>query len=1032
MMLNVVHHRAGMDLDTLVRNLLEKSEDGADALQESVIRITEEIVQHGTVGIPMIVFDVLGKDDLPLNLKLAASNLLKTFIQKVGFDQLCEPDKSALKERIYPTILLCSELVRKELLIVFRHVLRSEPTTIIPSLMPSLIDGLESVEKNAQFLQSALPFIEVFGVIASLYDYNPLMMEDVPQVFAALPSIETLMSHLLSSTLAHVENIKDQKEFVSACRMLIIVLKSLYSLTLMKLHPSLREKPVFDMWLSFFVKVIQIPIVEGSLSDANGGNHPLWIAKKWVVRILHKMILRHGNPKISPPDMKPFALYFRKTHAPMLIESLLEFILFSEEPSQMNSKVVAGIFNLIGPAMHLSSCANVIIPNVQRIIFEFAFPCVCFNMEKDGKLWDSNPSEVVRRNHDPMGQFDSVPSAVDNLLQEIGRANPKIIRKAVKNLILIMENHPSSEKKYGAMMMLGSVAETLGKKRGGMVDQLERIISTYVVSELTAPEPFVRMAACLTLKRYSFITFQPELLENIISLIVTLLEDDQIAVRVEAGIALQRLMCSTSGEAVKTILKSNIQHVLDCFLRITEDSEDDELISALEHIVADAKDVLAPFAIPIVKRLSEFLQKMITMPIAENDFDKESSMAMSQISTLSAISNVLECVRTSNQTVGEILEILIPLLHSILESDIFVDMMEETLNILNFLTFSPLSLSDETWELFPLMWNVIKTHGLEEELDSFLPIIVNYIVVGKERFVAGIDGEPSFFKNILFEMISHSIERRQDGDGNIDGECEDENVHGLLWAPARLLDVLLQHCVGELDDYLESYLRMTVTLISRLQSASTRVLLYNIIASAFIYNARLTTRILAQHNILHGVLTEWKNLVPNVNRRYDQRLWVLGFVSILNFLPSCDQMDTAMLESIVHSCIQLLESLGDGARGGRLQEHVAESDMEELAGDLNDVPFLQEDILGGEEEEEDDDENIDAFELINEDELQSDDVFVSPHDEKNVDDVFCSSIQELMNTLRDAGESLQSSLSSATFSSLSALMSSHGYTDCWM
>jgi importin-7 len=490
---------------------------------------------------------------------------------------------------------------------VIKEVIRIEFPNGVPHLIPSVLEGLGTDD-----LSVIVCSLSVFRVIAKVCSFRPheerlSLFEAVGVVF---PSIEQLMEYLFSSVFADMENLKDAEMYSQVGDVLVLIMKCFYNSTNLELGPYFLDETVFDRWSNYMAQVIQIHPVQGKYSDITDTHHPLWISKKWTLSILFRMFVRHGNPHFCSEDCKPFANRFQTHYAPVFCELLLGVLFNSNEYPHMAPKVLTGIFNFFGHAVQHGRSHMVVMPHAERLLFGHVFVHLCFR-EEDHELWVNDPVEFVQRQYDIFEEFDSLPHSAVSFFSEFCHTRATVVPPIVETLMTILDQHersPVPTTKYGAMKLLGTLSEVLVKKKYQMKDKIEGMLGRYVLPELNSSEPYLRAMACWTLQRYSTIEYQTEVLEGAVMGIHQLMGDEHLPVRAEAGIALQHFM---KNESVKDYLKPNIAFILEQYLHLMEEIENDHLISALEEIIRLFGDDITPFAVELMKRLIASFQKLV-------------------------------------------------------------------------------------------------------------------------------------------------------------------------------------------------------------------------------------------------------------------------------------------------------------------------------------------------------------------------------------------------------------------------------------
>ena len=142
----------------------------------------------------------------------------------------------------------------------------------------------------------------------------------------------------------------------------------------------------------------------------------------------------------------------------------------------------------------------------------------------------------------------------------------------------------------------------------------------------------------------------------------------------------------------------------------------------------------------------------------------------------------------------------------------------------------------------------------------------------------------------------------------------DKNIedHDIVPAP-KLIEAVLQNCKGQVDQWVEPYLRIIINRLRRTEKKYLKELLIEVIAHALYYNPHLTLSILQKL----GVATEFFNLwfqmlqevkksgqKANFRREHDKKVCILGLTSLLS-LPS-ELLTEESLGQIFRAVLDLL------------------------------------------------------------------------------------------------------------------------------
>lgn len=187
--------------------------------------------------------------------------------------------------------------------------------------------------------------------------------------------------------------------------------------------------------------------------------------------------------------------------------------------------------------------------------------------------------------------------------------------------------------------MIGSIAEVLMKKRE-YCDEIEAMLTAYVFPEFQSEHGHMRARACWVLQAFCGVEFKNlQILGEIIRLTSTaLLTDPDNPVRVEAAIVLQVYLSSQDGEAhnvvKEAILAQNVQNITTELLKIVGETEIDDLNAALQTIVVNFSEHLAPIVVHICKHLEEMFKGLMEGPEGSDDREEMANGLLDTIEKL--------------------------------------------------------------------------------------------------------------------------------------------------------------------------------------------------------------------------------------------------------------------------------------------------------------------------------------------------------------------------------------------------------------
>ena len=131
---------------------------------------------------------------------------------------------------------------------------------------------------------------------------------------------------------------------------------------------------------------------------------------------------------------------------------------------------------------------------------------------------------------------------------------------------------------------------------------METMLVTFVLPELKNPQPFLRHRACQTYGVFDFIKFeQAGHIEQVVDGIsMNMIEDQPLPVRFQAACALEKIL---KVERAKTMIKPKLDVILQCYLKLMNEFDNEELVAAFESLMTIFQDDIRPYAAQICQHL---------------------------------------------------------------------------------------------------------------------------------------------------------------------------------------------------------------------------------------------------------------------------------------------------------------------------------------------------------------------------------------------------------------------------------------------
>ena len=265
------------------------------------------------------------------------------------------------------------------------------------------------------------------------------------------------------------------------------------------------------------------------------------------------------------------------------------------------------------------------------------------------------------------------------------------------------------------------------------------------------------------------------------------LQDADLPVRLAAATALHRLL---HNELALGFMKPALGSVLQIFLRLMGEIDSEELVEALEELVAHFKDDVAPFALQLAEHLVTSYQRLIGTSVEEDDGEG----ALAAVGCAETVKRVLEACKDKPTLLAQLEGVVYPLLaHALTAAGL--DAVQDGFDSVALLVYHGQGVSDQLWKLYPqLLFAVCGEDGggfAQEFLAQASVCIQNFIAKDPAQFLGPLPGgtEP------IAALTCKFLERCLQINGNSQAKQD-----GLV--VMKLFIAMLENLQGRIDDYL--------------------------------------------------------------------------------------------------------------------------------------------------------------------------------------------------------------------------------------
>ncbi|OEL35059.1 Importin beta-like SAD2 [Dichanthelium oligosanthes] len=639
----------------------------------------------------------------------------------------------------------------------------------------------------------------------------------------------------------------------------------------LEIPKQLFDPNVFNAWMVLFINLLERPVpVEGQPIDPEiRKSWGWWKVKKWTIHILNRLYTRFGDLKLQKPESKAFAQMFQKTYAGKILTCHMQLLNAIRTGDYLPDRVINLVLQYLTNSVTKNSMYQMMQPQIDILLFEIIFPLMCFN-DNDQKLWDEDPHEYVRKGYDIIEDLYSPRTAamdfVSELVRKRGKSNLQKFIHFIVDIFRRYDEAPANLKPYrqkdGALLAIGTLCDKL-KQTDPYKSELERMLVQHVFPEFSSRVGHLRAKAAWVAGQYAHINFSD--LNNFrqaMHCIVSGMRDPDLPVRVDSVFALRSFV-----EACKDLdeIRPILPQLLDEFFKLMNEVENEDLVFTLETIVDKFGEEMAPYALGLCQNLAAAFWRC--MASSEADDEADDSGALAAVGCLRAISTILESISSLPHLFIQIEPTLLPIMRRMLTSD---------------------------------------GQGIILFTDNILVPLDNYISRGTDHFLSCKDPD---YQQSLWNALQSIM---------MDENMEDSDIEP---AP-KLIEVFFQNCKGNVDQWVEHYLRITIERLRRAQKPYLKCLLVQVIANALYYNPALTLVTLNKLGVAADIFNHWFAMLQqvkksgarvNFKREHDKKVCCLGLTSLIG-LPA-DKIPAEALDRIFKATLELLVAYKDQVAG---------------------------------------------------------------------------------------------------------------------
>ncbi|CAH1736251.1 importin-7 isoform X1 [Aphis gossypii] len=891
-----------MDFDKLVNLLVNtlNHPQRSDA-EEQLQRI------HKIAGFGPTLLQIVASNDMEMSTRQAGAIYLKNFIYQSWATREDEPNRFTIHEQ--DRILVRNSIL--EVIVQVPELLRTQLTVSLVTMLKHDFPGrwTDFVERIDAYLKSDnsscwMGGIIGFSALIRAFEYHKADKSPVhAAVKVLLPSIYNVMIHIVSNHTA--ESVELQKT----------VIKSYFKLIQFTLSPDLMERTSFTKWMELLSIIACNPIPEEvSRLEHDVDQLPWWKIKKWAFHTMYRIFERYGSPGSVSQDYQQFAVFFVKTFSTGFIDIILRVLDQYRNKIYIPPRVMQMCLHYLNQCVSIGHTWKMIKPHMDAIIQDVIFPLMSHSIN-DQELWESDPQEYISQKFDIFEDLISPVMAGQTMLHSACKKRKDILPKAVQFIVgVITSDSATPSQKDGALHMLGSLADVIFKK-DYYKDQVCDMLYQHVFPVFQSPHGHLRARASWFIQHICEVKINNDTIWEHLATFTSnaLLTDKELPVKVQAGLAIQALLIAEN--KVEQLLEPRIKEITLELLKVLQQTENDDITSVVQKVIATYYDTLAPIMYEICQNLAKtFLQVLQS----EDMNDKKEITGMS---ILSCIETILSVNDEQPQTLAALEPIVLEVIVNIFNApDSGIEYYEEALNLVSDLT--SIEVSNNMWGVLEIIYRVFQNDGIDYFVDM-MPCLHNYVTVGMESLISNENLMLIIFNMCKIVLSSESGE---------EAECH----------AGKLLEVIILQCKGRIDHCIPSIVELVLQrLVREIKSSELRAMCLQVIVAAIYYNPHLLFETLdklqmsmsTNESISVHFIRQWLQDTDCFFGIHDRKLCVMGLLTLMALSPNRPIAVNEHATQIVPSMLMLFDGLNRAYSNRENQQDDETTDEEEIDTD---------------------------------------------------------------------------------------------------
>ncbi|XP_052575891.1 LOW QUALITY PROTEIN: importin-8 [Peromyscus californicus insignis] len=866
-----------MDLNRIIQALKGTIDPKLRIAAETELNQSYKIINFAPSLLRIIV-----SDHVEFPVRQAAAIYLKNMVTQYWPDRepppgeaifpfnIHENDRQQIRDNIVEGIIRSPDLVRVQLTMCLRVIIKHD----FPGHWPAVVDKIDyylQSPNSGSWLGSLLCLYQ----LVKTYEYKkaeerePLLA--AMQIF--LPRIQQQILQLLPD--ASYYSVLLQKQ----------ILKIFYALVQYALPLQLVSHQTMTTWMEIFRTIIDRTVPPETLQIDEDDRPELvwWKCKKWALHIVARLFERYGSPGNVTKEYFEFSEFFLKTYAVGIQQVLLKILDQYRQKEYVAPRVLQQAFNYLNQGVVHAVTWKQMKPHIQSISEDVIFSVMCYK-DEDEELWQEDPYEYIRMKFDIFEDYASPTTAAQTLLYTAAKKRKEVLPKMMAFCYQILTDpNFDPRKKDGALHVIGSLAEILLKK-SLFKDQIELFLQNHVFPLLLSNLGYLRARSCWVLHAFSSLKFHNELnLRNAVELAKkSLIEDEEMPVKVEAALALQSLISNQT--QAKEHMKPPVRPIMQELLHIVRETENESVTNVIQKLICEYSQEVASIAVDTTQHLVNILVKFLQ----SDEYDEVEDKTVMAMGILHTIDTILTVVEDHQEITQQLENICLRIIDLVLQKHV-IEFYEEILSLAYSLTCH--AISPQMWQLLGILYQVFQQDSFEYFTDM-MPLLHNYVTVDTNTLLSN----PKHLE-VLFTMCRKVL----CGEAGEDAECH----------AAKLLEVIILQCKGRgIDQCIPLFVQLVLERLTRgVKTSELRTMCLQVAIAALYYSPELLFHTLEQVQLPHNpgpvtaqFINQWMNDTDYFLGHHDRKMCIIGLSILLelqNRPPAVDAVAAQILPSIL-------------------------------------------------------------------------------------------------------------------------------------